>query len=41
MTYIIKNYNGYHYIFWVKLSSSGTSGIVGRRCVMEIQEAAK
>ena len=41
MTYIIKNSNGYHYIFGVKLSITGMSAIVGRRCVLEIQEAAK
>ena len=41
MTYIIKNSNGYLYILGAKLSSGGTSAIVGRRCVLEIQEAAK
>ena len=28
---------GYHYVFWLSLSSSGTSDFVGRRCVLEIQ----
>jgi len=31
----------YTYVFGVKLSSSGTSGFVGRRCVLEIKMAAK
>jgi len=31
-----QNSNGYTYVFGVKLSSSGTSDFVGRRCVLEI-----
>jgi len=33
-----QNVNGYTLCFGVKLSSGGTSGFVGRRCVLEIQD---
>jgi len=41
MTHIIKNSNGYHYIFGVSVSSSVTSDIVGCRCVLEIQDGSQ
>jgi len=31
----------YAYVFGVKLSSGGTSGFVGRRCVLEIQDSSQ
>jgi len=33
-----QNSNGYHYVFGVNLSSSGTSDFVGRWCVLEIKD---
>jgi len=36
-----QNSNGYHYVFGVSLSSSGTSNFVGRRCVLEIQDGSQ
>jgi len=33
--------NGYIYVFGVKLSSNGTSDLVGRRCVLEIQDGSQ
>ena len=36
-----QNSNGYTYVFGVSLSNDGTSGFVGRRRVLEIQDGSQ